>query len=201
MKDAPGSGPLLIVGLGNPGAEYAGTRHNVGFMIVDYLAKKYEIRLRGGKGSYRAGRGEIGGRAVLCAKPLTFMNLSGEAVGDLVRRYAIDPAVNLLVICDDLSLPLGKMRFRKKGSDGGNRGLRSIIDSLASQEFGRLRIGIRSSGMIGDYPDFVLSRFSEEERPLIGDMTVRAAGGIETWVTEGIDSAMNRHNSVASTEE
>ena len=190
--------PVLIVGLGNPGKEYSGTRHNVGFMVIDSITKKYDIKMRGGKGPYRIGKGEVGGRAVLCSKPLTFMNLSGTAVIDLVNRYSINPVTNLLVVCDDLNLPLGKIRFRKKGSDGGNRGLRSIIGSLCSQDFCRLRLGIRTVELSVDFPDFVLSRFGEGEFRPVREMISHACDAVALWAKEGIEAAMNRYNSAPS---
>jgi PTH1 family peptidyl-tRNA hydrolase len=182
----------LVVGLGNPGSKYEGTRHNIGFEVVDRLAA-------GGTGARftRKFEGllaetEIDFRRVLLLKPETFMNLSGRAVAQAVRFYKLEPA-DLLVVCDDLSLPLGKLRIRPGGSDGGQKGLRDIIAQIGTEGFARLRIGIGDRGPI-DAPDFVLSRFRSAERPIIGDALILATQAVAVWVTQGVAAAMNRFN-------
>lgn len=180
----------LIVGLGNPGTKYEGTRHNVGFAVVDRLAplgvpfaKRFDGLLL---------EAEIDFRRVLLLKPETFMNLSGRSVRQAVAFYKLD-LTDLLVICDDLSLPLGKLRLRTGGSDGGQKGLRDIAAQLGTESFARLRIGIGERGPI-DAADFVLSRFRPSERPLIDDALIAAAQAVAVWVAQGIDAAMNRFN-------
>jgi PTH1 family peptidyl-tRNA hydrolase len=182
----------LVVGLGNPGPRYQGTRHNVGYELVDLLA-------RGGPGSSFTKRfegqlaeTEIGYRRVLLLKPETFMNLSGRSVGQAVRFYKL-PASDLLVVCDDLSLPVGRLRIRPGGSDGGQKGLRDIAAHLGTDQFPRLRIGIGDKGEI-DAADFVLSRFRSHDRALIQDTLILASQAVAVWVTQGIDAAMNQFN-------
>lgn len=184
------------MGLGNPGKEYANTRHNVGFKIVDRVAKECNFRFQQGKGPYRIARGAVDDVPVILAKPHTYMNLSGEAVGDLVNRYTIDPAGKLLIICDDLNLPLGRVRFRCQGSDGGNKGLRSIIKALQTSEFPRLRIGIRPSIIEDKYSEFVLSHFGGDEYPLVERVIKTAADGVFAWIRSDIQTAMNLYNHI-----
>ncbi len=182
----------LIVGLGNPGSKYHGTRHNIGFELADRLAK-------GGSGSSFSPRFdgqlaeiEIDFRRVLVLKPETFMNLSGRSVGQVTRFYKIS-LQDIMVVCDDLSLPVGKLRIRPGGSDGGQKGLRDITSHLGTDQFPRLRIGIGDQNDM-DAADFVLSRFRAAERPLIDDALILATQAIAVWVTQGIESAMNRFN-------
>ena len=182
----------LVVGLGNPGSKYEGTRHNIGFEVIDRLAlggsgarfsKKFEGQL---------GEVEIDFRRVLLLKPETFMNLSGRSVIPALRFYKLEPA-ELLVLCDDLNLPLGKIRLRKGGTDGGQKGLRDISAQLGTDDYARLRIGIGDRGPI-DAADFVLSRFRPAERPLIEDALIIATQAVAVWVAQGADAAMNRFN-------
>ncbi len=182
----------LVVGLGNPGAKYQETRHNIGFELVDRLA-------RGGRGAAFSRKfdgllaeAEIDFRRVLLLKPETFMNLSGRSVGQVVRFYKLALS-DVLVICDDLSLPLGKLRIRPGGSDGGQKGLRDIAAHLGTDQFPRLRIGIGDQEDV-DAVDFVLSRFRSAERPIIDDALILASQAVAVWVTQGIDTAMNRFN-------
>src|SRR4051812_31311037 len=188
----------LVVGLGNPGGKYEGTRHNVGFEVVDRLA-------RGGSGASFSRKfdgllaeAEIDFRRVLLLKPETFMNLSGRSVRQAIQFYKIDPA-DLLVICDDLSLPLGKLRIRGGGSDGGQKGLRDIAAQLGTDDYARLRIGIGDRGPI-DAADFVLSRFRPAEKPVIDDALIAATQAVAVWVTQGIEPAMNRFNGPAESQ-
>jgi PTH1 family peptidyl-tRNA hydrolase len=185
----------LVVGLGNPGSKYEGTRHNVGFEVVDRLAE-------GGAGARFARKfdglvaeAEIDFRRVLLLKPETFMNLSGRAVVQALRFYKLEPA-DLLVVCDDLSLPLGRLRLRGAGSDGGQKGLRDIIAALGTDAIARLRIGIGDRGPV-DAADFVLGRFRGAERPVIDDALILAAQAVAVWTTQGLPAAMNRFNGPA----
>jgi PTH1 family peptidyl-tRNA hydrolase len=182
----------LVVGLGNPGSKYEGTRHNIGFEVIDRLAsggsgarfsKKFEGLLA---------EVEIDYRRVLLLKPETFMNLSGRSVVPALRFYKLEPA-DLLVVCDDLNLPLGKLRIRKGGSDGGQKGLRDISAQLGTEEYARLRIGIGDRGPI-EATDFVLSRFRPAERPVVEDALIDATQAVAVWVAQGADAAMNRFN-------
>src|SRR5438045_4630026 len=182
----------LVIGLGNPGAQYQGTRHNIGFELVDRLA-------RGGRGSTfsrkfeaQVADTEIDYHRVLLLKPETFMNLSGRSVGQATRFYKIEPP-DILVVCDDLALPVGKMRLRPGGSDGGQKGLRDIAAHLGTDQFPRLRIGIGDRDHL-DASDYVLSRFRNAERPIIDDTLILASQAVAVWVTQGIDAAMNRFN-------
>ncbi|MGQ9824601.1 MAG: aminoacyl-tRNA hydrolase [Desulfotomaculales bacterium] len=184
---------MLIVGLGNPGEEYRNTRHNAGFMVVERLAAEL------GAGRWRARCRSLvaeafsGGGKVVLARPQTFMNRSGDAVAPLLRWYALEPS-GLLVVCDDLDLPLGQIRLRKKGGDGGHRGLRSVIAVLGSGEFARLRVGIGRPGPEKDVTEWVLERFSAKEAPLVEDSLARAVQALLVVLEEGIEAAMNRFN-------
>jgi PTH1 family peptidyl-tRNA hydrolase len=182
----------LIVGLGNPGPEYAGTRHNVGFMVVELLSQRHRIPIKTAQHGARVGVGVIGDEHVALVKPLTFMNLSGRAVAPLMNRHGLAPG-DLLVIYDDADLPVGKIRLRARGSAGGHGGLKSIIGALGSSEFPRVRIGIgRSSG--GDMIEHVLTRFGPQEREPIGRAIERAADAVEYMLAHGTEAAMNRFN-------
>jgi PTH1 family peptidyl-tRNA hydrolase len=184
----------LIVGLGNPGKEYAGTRHNVGFELIDALGARHGIRVEQRERAYRSliGRGEIEGQRVLLVKPQTFMNLSGEAVGAIVQREGV-ALTDLLVLSDDIHLPVGKVRLRGKGSSGGQNGLKNIASHLGTQEWARLRLGVGEPPP-GLQVDWVLSRFSRADRKLVDDMLITGMGAVETWLTQGIEAAMNRFN-------
>jgi PTH1 family peptidyl-tRNA hydrolase len=182
----------LVVGLGNPGTKYHGTRHNIGFELVDRLSEGTSRTSFTHKFDGQLGEVEIEYRRVLLLKPDTFMNLSGRSVGQVARFYKLEPQ-DILTVCDDLSLPLGKIRLRPGGSDGGQKGLRDITAHLGTDRFPRLRIGIGDHGDV-DAADFVLSRFRNPERALIDDTLILAAQAVAVWVTQGIDAAMNRFN-------
>jgi PTH1 family peptidyl-tRNA hydrolase len=182
----------LIVGLGNPGAEYAGTRHNVGFETIDCLAKRHGIAVRRRTLRSLIGDGLIEQERVILAKPMTYMNLSGEAVGAIVRMYRIAPQ-HVIVVVDDIALPTGKLRLRLKGSSGGHNGLESIEKHLGTQEYPRIRIGVDAPGH-GEMVSHVLGRFRGEERELIQEAVERAADALETALREGFEKAMNRFN-------
>lgn len=182
----------LIVGLGNPGKEYAGTRHNIGFELVDALASAHSIKVEQRVARARVARGTIAGETVMLVKPQTFMNHSGESVAALVRREQVPPE-NLLVVIDDVHLPVGKLRLRAKGSSGGHNGLKSIALHLATQDWARLRLGV------GEPPpglqiDWVLSRYTRADRKLMDELLITGMGAVELWLTEGIEAAMNRFN-------
>jgi peptidyl-tRNA hydrolase, PTH1 family len=182
----------LVVGLGNPGSKYQGTRHNIGFELVDRLARGGSTATFSSKFEGQLAEIEIDFRRVLLLKPETFMNLSGRSVGQAVRFYKLSLA-DVLVVCDDLSLPVGKLRLRPGGSDGGQKGLRDITAHLGTDQFTRLRIGIGDNDAI-DAVDYVLSRFRGAERTAIDDSLILASQAVAVWVTQGIDAAMNRFN-------
>jgi peptidyl-tRNA hydrolase, PTH1 family len=185
----------LVVGLGNPGSKYDGTRHNVGFEVVDRLAAGGTRATFARKFDGLLAEAEIDFQRVLLLKPETFMNLSGRSVRQVVQFYKIERP-DLLVICDDLALPLGKLRLRPCGSDGGQKGLRDISAHLGSDDYARLRLGIGQRGEV-DATDFVLSRFRSSERPPIDDALILAAQAVAVWVTQGLPTAMNRFNGPA----
>jgi peptidyl-tRNA hydrolase, PTH1 family len=186
----------LIVGLGNPGGEYAHTRHNVGFVVIDELARKHRIKM--GKAKHRAltGVGRISGVQVVLAKPLTYMNLSGQAVAPLARAYGLKPE-RVLVVVDDMNLDLGRVRLKPKGSSGGQNGLKSIIATLHTEEFPRIRIGIGSVAK-GGATGHVLSHFSPQERSAIDEAIDRAVEGCEAVATEGLERALSLVNTPKS---
>ena len=184
----------LIIGLGNPGRKYRGNRHNIGFMTVDRLAQAHGIQ--GDKAQFKAmvADGRIAGQKVILVKPQTYMNASGDAVGPLASYYRV-PNENILVIYDDLDLPFGAIRLREKGGAGGHNGMKSIINHLG-QDFPRIRLGIgRPPGQMPPHA-YVLQDFRPEERPLLNDILDEAVRAVETWLADGIQMAMSRHNSV-----
>ena len=185
---------LLIVGLGNPGAQYEWTRHNLGFMLVDLLARESGREVKRAECRALVGLAEIEGRGVELAKPQTYMNLSGESVACLVKKRELNPAADLIVVSDDLALPLGAIRLRARGSAGGHNGLKSIIAALKTEEFMRLRIGIRPAHPIGDARSFVLERFPQAQRGEVQQVLERATQALRAVVADGIDKAMARYN-------
>jgi len=188
--------PILVAGLGNPGAEYEDTRHNVGFMVIRELCRRYRLRLRPGSGEFLAAGTEIGGAGVMLVQPMTYMNNSGLAVIQALERYDAEPR-SLLVVVDDLAIPLGMLRFRAQGSDGGHNGLASIIAALRSEQFPRLRCGIGPTSPLPaeEYSAFVLSPFDENEQEGSTAMIGRAADGVVEFVTAGLETAMSKYNS------
>jgi PTH1 family peptidyl-tRNA hydrolase len=184
------------VGLGNPGSEYEGTRHNIGFAVVDALAALLRIPLRAQRGNYRAGAGSAGGRSVLLVQPMTYMNNSGEAVREIVATHGLEVR-NLLVIVDDFHIPLGVLRIRAGGSDGGHNGLYSIGLHLQSEEFPRLRCGIGSAEMPVNKKEmarFVLSPFASGELETVRGLIERARDAAVAAVTEGLEAAIAGFN-------
>jgi PTH1 family peptidyl-tRNA hydrolase len=185
----------LVVGLGNPGSKYEGTRHNIGFEVIDRLAAVGSGAAFTRKFDGLVAEADVDYHRVLLLKPQTFMNLSGRSVGQALRFYKLDPA-DLLVVCDDLTLPLGKLRLRGSGSDGGQKGLRDIAAHLGTDAYPRLRMGIGDRGA-ADAADFVLSRFRSGERSTIDDALILASQAVSVWVTQGLAAAMNRFNGPA----
>lgn len=183
----------LIVGLGNPGIRYAGTRHNIGFEVVDRFARRHGARLRRRWCRSLVADLRIRGEEFLLAKPQTFMNLSGEAVRELLLRTKA-AAADMLVVCDDINLPLGRIRLRPSGSAGGHHGLESIIACIRSQDFPRLRVGVGEGNNRQDVRDHVLGRFHRSERRLVEDVIETAADCLDSAVQEGLHIAMNRFN-------
>jgi PTH1 family peptidyl-tRNA hydrolase len=181
-----------IVGLGNPGTEYKGTRHNVGFAVVDEVARRASLAFESAPADALMARWRRPDEAALLVKPLTFMNLSGQAIGELSRYFKIDPA-ELLVIVDEVQLPLGRLRARVRGSAGGHNGLKSVIAHLGD-EFPRLRIGVGRGGPERGLADHVLSRFEKDEAAEVERMTARAADAAEMFITSGIEAVMNAFN-------
>ncbi len=188
----------LIVGLGNPGRKYAGTRHNVGFEILDLIAERHRLEWESGPAGAVISKWRASG--ALLVKPLTFMNLSGHAIGELLRFFKIDCA-DLLVVVDDANLELGRLRARANGSAGGHNGLKSVIGQLGTEAFSRLRIGVGRGDGGRDLADHVLARFDPDERPVVSDTIGRAADAVELFVAEGIAPVMNRYNRKEEKEE
>jgi PTH1 family peptidyl-tRNA hydrolase len=186
----------LIVGLGNPGAEYAKTRHNAGFGLVEALAVRWRVDWRHErKFNARMARAERSGRQVLLCQPQTFMNLSGETVGAVVGFYRL-PRTRILVAVDDADLPLGELRLRAGGSSGGHHGLESIEQHLGARDFARLRLGIGRQDGAREITDYVLSRFDRVEAALMEKVLDRASRQAECWLNDGIQRAMNQFNGV-----
>jgi len=179
-----------IVGLGNPGGEYEATRHNVGFNVVDELARRWQVRLKSWKAV--ANLVTVAGRDVLLAEPKTFMNLSGGAVARILEFYKIAPA-DVLVVVDDVNLPLARLRLRRSGSAGGHNGLKSIVQHIGT-EFPRLRVGVGRGDLSRDLADHVLSTFGRDERGTVEQSIGRAGDAVETFISDGIEMAMNRFN-------
>ncbi len=184
---------FLIVGLGNPGVEYAATRHNIGFDMITYLSDKYNIPVNSREGKALVGKGILAGEKVMLAQPQTYMNLSGESVRALMDYYKID-IEDLLVIYDDISLDVGQIRMRGKGSAGGHNGLKSIIQHTGTQEFARIKIGVGQKPEGGDLVKHVLGRFSREEDGMFRDVFALAEEGLLAWLQEDMKCAMNKVN-------
>ena len=184
----------IIVGLGNPGKEYAHTRHNVGFETIDILADRMGIEIEEKKHKGLCGKGILAGQKVILLKPQTYMNLSGDSVGEMAQFYKIPPE-NIIVINDDISLDVGRIRVRPKGSAGGHNGLKSIIYRLNSDTFPRVKMGVGAPKHEDyDLADFVLSRFTKEEIPVMEDAIVKAEKAVAEIIKNGVQSAMNKYN-------
>ncbi len=183
----------LIVGLGNPGREYKYTRHNTGYEVIDKLAYDFNIDMSKSKFSGIAGEGRIGAEKVILLKPVTYMNLSGVSVKEAMSFYKLDTD-RLIVCCDDINLPVGSIRIRKSGSDGGQKGLRNIIYHLNREDFCRVRVGVGEKPAGWDLADWVLSRFSNEEGESIVKGITDAGDGVKVILESGVNEAMNRFN-------
>ena len=184
----------LIVGLGNPGGQYDGTRHNAGFAVADELARRGGFAIQRLKFKALTAAAEVGGQGALVMKPTTYMNLSGEAVGEAARFYKLTPD-RVLVISDDVDLPLGKLRLRTGGSAGGHNGLKSIIQHLGSDRFPRLKVGVGGKPHLDyDLADWVLGKLQGEDKKVMDEAVKRAADAVECLLKDGADKAMNRYN-------
>ena len=184
----------IIAGLGNPGTQYMGTRHNAGFSVIDALADQYNISVDTQKHKGMIGKGMIEGEKVILVKPMTYMNLSGESVRELVNYYKADPESELIVVYDDISLAPGQIRIRKKGSAGGHNGIKNIIANLGTDRFMRVKVGVGEKPKNWDLADYVLSPFTKDERPLVNLAIEHAAKAIEQMLNGDVDAAMNEYN-------
>ena len=183
----------LIVGLGNPGIEYAWTPHNLGFLVVDKLAEQAGIRVTRPESKSYVGLGKIAEHEVVLAKPQTMMNLSGLAVRELLGRTECEPS-DVIVICDDIALPWGMLRVRERGTAGGHNGLKSVISALGTNEFPRVRMGVQSEDFRGDLKEYVLRQIRRDEEDLVAEEIELGAEAVKVIVTEGVARAMNRFN-------
>lgn len=190
----------VIAGLGNPGKEYEKTRHNVGFDVIDALGGKYNINVLELKHRAMIGKGYVDGQKVILVKPLTFMNLSGESIREVLDYYKADAEKELIVISDDISLEPGQLRIRKKGSAGGHNGLKNIIGQLGHDRFQRVRIGVGEKPEGYDLAAWVLGHFDKEKRKAVDEAVMKAAEAIEVMLTDGADAAMNQFNQKKSAE-
>ena len=188
---------FLIAGLGNPGRQYEKTRHNMGFDTIDELIERHRIPQGGIAHKAMYGKGMIAGEKVLAVKPLTYVNLSGEAIREYVNYYKMDPETELIVIYDDIDLEPGQIRIRKKGSAGGHNGIKSIIAQIGTQNFYRIKVGVGAKPKGWDLADYVLGRFSSEERELVDKAICDAADAVEMILKDGIEAAMNHYNGAA----
>jgi len=190
---APAQLMKLIVGLGNPGSEYEWTPHNLGFLAVDALAQRAGIRITRPEAKSFAGRGTLAGNEVVLAKPQTMMNLSGAAVRGLLEKYECDPAA-LILLVDDVDLPWGMLRIRERGRPGTHNGMKSVVRSLGTEEFIRVRLGVGPEKIWGDLADYVLSQLGRAERETALQMAADAADAVEMILTDGVGKAMTRFN-------
>lgn len=184
----------LIVGLGNPGRKYEGTRHNMGFDVIDYLIEKYNVPQGGVKFNAMYGKGIIGGQRVILAKPLSFMNLSGGPVGDLVNYFKVDPETELIVIYDDIDLEPGQLRIRVKGSAGGHNGIKDIIKRLGTDKFLRIKVGVGAKPKDWDLADHVLGHFTQDDRKIVDEAIKKAGDAVDKMISQGTEAAMNEYN-------
>lgn len=185
---------FVIVGLGNPEKKYEGTRHNIGFAVIDALADKYNISIKDKKHKALCGTGVIEGVKVMLVKPLTYMNLSGDSVADVMNFYKLDPEKDMLVVYDDISLAPGNIRVRKKGSAGGHNGIKSIIARCGTQNFMRVKVGVGEKPEGWDLADHVLGHFSDEDSRLVREAVDDAIGAIVMMSRGDVDQAMNNYN-------
>ena len=186
---------FIIVGLGNPTRQYEGTKHNVGFDTIDYLIDEYQIPSSGAGHKALFGKGMIAGQKVIVAKPMTYMNLSGESVRELVNYYKVDPESELIVVYDDISLAPGQIRIRKKGSAGGHNGIKNIIAMTGTQNFMRIKVGVGEKPKGWDLADYVLGHFSTEDRAKVEEAIGHAMDAAVLMMQGEVDKAMNDYNS------
>ncbi|MFV0528422.1 MAG: aminoacyl-tRNA hydrolase [Lachnospiraceae bacterium] len=184
----------IIAGLGNPGRQYEHTRHNMGFDVADALIEEYKIPQKGVKFQSVYGSGHIGREKAVIVKPLTFMNLSGQAVQPMTDFFKIEIETQLIVIYDDIDLELGQLRLRKQGSAGGHNGMKDIIQRLGTQKFIRVKVGVGAKPPGWDLADYVLSHFSASEQKIVEETQSRAVQAVACILNEGIDTAMNKYN-------
>ena len=184
----------LIVGLGNPGRQYEATRHNMGFDTIDYLVEEHRVLQGGVKFNAMYGKGVIGGEKVILMKPLSFMNLSGGPVREMVNYFKIDPETQMIVIYDDIDLEPGQLRIRKQGSAGGHNGIKDIIRQLGTEKFLRIKVGVGAKPKGWDLADHVLSRFADSDRKLVDEAIEKAGKAVEIIISQGADAAMNEYN-------
>ena len=188
---------ILIAGLGNPGTKYEHTRHNAGFDTIDELAARHGIDIKKSERKALSGEGIIAGQKVILIKPQTFMNLSGEAVGDFASFYKLDPATQVVMFSDDVELDCGRIRIRKKGSAGGHNGLKNIIEHLGTDQFVRIRVGVGRLAPHGDMIAHVLGRMNSEDRKLFDEASAHACEACELIIKGDVDAAMNKYNGKA----
>ena len=184
----------LVAGLGNPGKQYEATRHNMGFDTIDYLIEEYKVPQGGVKFNAMYGKTRIGGEKVILMKPLSFMNLSGGPIRDMVNYFKIDPETELIVIYDDIDLDPGQLRIRKQGSAGGHNGIKDIIRQLGTEKFLRIKVGVGAKPKGWDLADHVLGRFSTEDRKLVDEAIGKAAKAVDIMIEQGADAAMFEFN-------
>ena len=185
---------FIIAGLGNPGREYENTRHNIGFLVIDDIAKKYQITMLERKHKAVIGKGYIDGHKVVLVKPLTYMNQSGESIRQATDYYKVDVTTQLVVVSDDISLDVGQLRIRKKGSAGGHNGLKNIILHLGSENFIRIRMGVSDKPQGYDLKDYVLGHFTDKEKKVLEETSGKVAEAIRMILQGDVDGAMNRYN-------
>ena len=185
---------FIIAGLGNPTSQYERTRHNIGFDVMDALAEKYNISISEKKHKALCGKGVIEGEKVLLVKPQTYMNLSGESIAEILNYYKVDAEEDFLVVFDDISLAPGNIRIRKKGSDGGHNGIKNIIAMTGTQNFKRIKVGVGEKPKGWDLADYVLGRFSDEDRKKVNDAIEDAIGAVSMILRGETDQAMNCYN-------
>ena len=187
----------LIVGLGNPGRQYEATRHNMGFDVIDKLVEEYNVPQSGVKFNAMYGKGRIEGQPVILMKPLSYMNLSGGPVRDMANYFKIDPETEMIVIYDDIDLDPGQLRIRKQGSAGGHNGIKDIIRQLGTEKFLRIKVGVGAKPKGWDLADYVLGRFSTEDRKIVDEAIAKAGKAVDIMISQGPDAAMNEFNKKA----
>ena len=183
----------LVAGLGNPGGQYRGTRHNVGFEVIDLMARRHGLSFEAAPADAVQAKWRTNGEVVLFAKALTFMNLSGPPIAELARYYRVS-LPDLLIVSDDVNLPLGRLRLRPGGSEGGHNGLRSVAEALGTVDYARLRIGVGRGDARRDLADHVLARFEPDEQAGIEGAIARSADAVEAWIQQGFEAVMNAYN-------